>query len=266
MTDLTLSRRFSATILSASEAALFNDCTLGGSLTLFEKGKLSCSYSPFEFVNSHARIVLVGITPGRRQATDALIAYRRSMQKALDEETALAVAKSTASFAGAMRSNLIRMFDHVGLHTHLQIPSCADLFGSAQTLVHYTSALRNPVFVDGANYSGQPKITAVPELQEMVRRTFFDEIRKVSSALWVPLGASAELALQMAVDVDLLNRNAVLTGFPHASGANAERIAYFLGIKQRKALSSKTNPDIIDRRKDGLMRALAQMAGSQQPA
>ena len=33
---------------------------------------------------------------------------------------------------------------------------------------------------------------------------------------------------------------------PHPSGANAERIAYFLGRKSRDQLSVKTNADRID--------------------
>lgn len=259
MTDLDLSKRFSAAILSSSEADLINDCTLGGKLTLFQTGRLSSSYAPFEFVNEKARIVLVGITPGRRQATDALLAYRRSMQTG-DEKTALAVAKATASFAGAMRSNLARMFDHVGLHSILEISSCSELFEKARSLVHYTSALRNPVFWDGANYSGQPKMNTVPILEQVVRTSFFDEVRQLSSALWVPLGASAEIALQMAEGAGLLENGAILRGFPHASGANAERIAYFLETKKRSDLSSKTNPDVIDARKACLRAAVAKIS------
>jgi len=48
----------------------------------------------------------------------------------------------------------------------------------------------------------------------------------------------------------------VLHGLPHPSGANAERVAYFLGRKERAALSSKTNGAQIDTAREGL---LAQM-------
>jgi hypothetical protein len=40
---------------------------------------------------------------------------------------------------------------------------------------------------------------------------------------------------------------------PHPSGANAERIAYFLGNKDRKALSEKTDPLKLDRAKTELL-------------
>lgn len=48
----------------------------------------------------------------------------------------------------------------------------------------------------------------------------------------------------------------ILDGLPHPSGANAERISYFLGKKAREVLSHKTNPKKID---DGRRRALATM-------
>jgi len=38
----------------------------------------------------------------------------------------------------------------------------------------------------------------------------------------------------------------VLMGLPHPSGANAERIAYFLGRKERALLSAKTAPENIE--------------------
>jgi hypothetical protein len=38
----------------------------------------------------------------------------------------------------------------------------------------------------------------------------------------------------------------VLNGLPHPSGANAERIAYFLGKKAKESLSVKTNPATLD--------------------
>jgi hypothetical protein len=49
----------------------------------------------------------------------------------------------------------------------------------------------------------------------------------------------------------------VLAGLPHPSGANAERISYFLGRKSKEALSSKTNATKIDEAKLVLLKQLA---------
>jgi len=42
-----------------------------GSLRLFDDGRISLYYAPFDQLNENARIVLVGITPGRRQSRPA---------------------------------------------------------------------------------------------------------------------------------------------------------------------------------------------------
>jgi hypothetical protein len=44
---------------------------------------------------------------------------------------------------------------------------------------------------------------------------------------------------------------------PHPSGANAERIAYFLGNKARESLSIKTNPDLLDQAKVKILEKLS---------
>lgn len=46
----------------------------------------------------------------------------------------------------------------------------------------------------------------------------------------------------------------------HPSGANAERIAYFLGRKSRSALSAKTNPDKLDRAREEMIRKVLALA------
>jgi len=45
---------------------------------------------------------------------------------------------------------------------------------------------------------------------------------------------------------------AVLFGMPHASGADAERIKYFVGEKPKDQLSVKVNPEIIDKGRTAL--------------
>jgi len=44
----------------------------------------------------------------------------------------------------------------------------------------------------------------------------------------------------------VLAADRILHGIPHPSGANAERIAYFLGRKDEAALSRQTNGAQID--------------------
>jgi hypothetical protein len=55
----------------------------------------------------------------------------------------------------------------------------------------------------------------------------------------------------------VLDPSRVLSGLPHPSGANAERIAYFLGRKSRASLSAKTDPDKLDAARERVMKAVA---------
>ncbi|MBE5270587.1 hypothetical protein [Stenotrophomonas sp. B2] len=51
----------------------------------------------------------------------------------------------------------------------------------------------------------------------------------------------------------LIKGECLLEGLPHPSGANAERIAYFLRRKLRENLSSNTNADTIDTARNHLV-------------
>lgn len=52
--------------------------------------------------------------------------------------------------------------DSVGLNALFNIVSTASLFTEAGEQVHFTSALRYPVFVKGENYNGNPHMLKTP--------------------------------------------------------------------------------------------------------
>jgi len=62
----------------------------------------------------------------------------------------------------------------------------------------------------------------------------------------MPRPASCGLALDWLARRGVLPAARILHGIPHPSGANAERIAYFLGRKDKATLSSRTNGAQID--------------------
>jgi hypothetical protein len=113
--------------------------------------------------------------------------------------------------------------------------------------MHVTGALRQPIFVDGANYNGaSPNMLTTPLLQEQLLAYFGDEAARLRGAVFVPLGPKVSLALSWLARRGLIDEGHILHGIPHPSGANAERIAYFLGRKDKSALSSRTNGSQID--------------------
>lgn len=240
-----------ADILRAMPTLGQND-RLPETLLLDRSGSLETYYAPFDHINREARITICGITPGLQQARNALNAARACLAEGQSHESAMAEAKKIASFSGPIRRNLVDLLDGLGLQGWLGIDSCEQLFGCHSHLVHYTSALRYPVFVNGKDYNGAPSVLKQPKLRRQVETSLTEEVRALPDNLYLPLGPRVEEVFQQLVAQGLINEDQVLAGMPHPSGANAERIAYFLGRKPREALSNKVNPDKLDRARRSL--------------
>ncbi|MFT3809414.1 MAG: hypothetical protein QM698_05800 [Micropepsaceae bacterium] len=209
-------------------------------------GDIVVSYAPFDYCNSDAKIVIVGITPGHQQMVNALSEARRLLKSGANNEKSAETAKSFASFSGTMRTNLIAMLDHIGVNRKLGITSTASLWTTDTRLVHFTSALRYPVFVNGEDYRGTPDILKSPMLRQFLENYTGQELRRLSDAILVPLWPVATNALTHLARISMIDSTKLLDGLPHPSGANAERIAYFLGRKAKEDLSLKTNADSLD--------------------
>lgn len=210
---------------------------------LSQSGNIKTFYAPFDHITTNAKLAIVGITPGMTQAVNALNAAFDAQKAGHSLRDTLATAKLAASFSGgAIRNNLVAMLDAIGVNKHLDVPSTKELFQPGSTEVQFTSALRYPVFVGGKNYNGVPNMLATPILREMIETHLAEEARLLTNALWLPLGPKAEAAVNHLVARDALRASRVLAGMPHPSGANAERVAVFLGRKAPEAASRKTNP------------------------
>lgn len=254
-----LFHRFAPVIRSLSSAELAGAPSLYDKLTLAVEGNLRVCYAPFEHINPDARVVIVGITPGHTQMLNALKEARRQLDMGAPEAVALKAAKATGAFSGAIRTNLTGLLDKVGIHQWLDIKSCSELFGAAADLVQTTSVLRNPVFVQGENYNGSPSMTENAFLQKQLTTHFAQDIAALPNALYAPLGDKVANALHFLAAQGCLERSQILDGLPHPSGANAERIAYFMGRKARSELSPKTNPYKLDEARADLMNRVEQL-------
>lgn len=245
--------KFAPVIRLLSSAELSGAPSLYEKLTLAQEGNLRVCYAPFEFINPKARVVVVGITPGHTQMINAVQEVRRQLDLGASEEAALKAAKATGAFSGSMRPNLTSLLDAIGLQNWLGIRGCEDLFGSAAHLVQTTSVLRNPVFVSGENYNGSPSITRSPMLREQLEIGFARDAAILRDAVFIPLGDKVTEAMHYLVTRGLMRADSILDGLPHPSGANGERIAYFLGRKARHELSAKTSPHKIEEARSRLL-------------
>ena len=161
---------------------------------IYEDRRIVAYYAPFDYLNVHARVVLVGVTPGPTQMQESYAAARDALRAGCSEEGTLESVKARASFMG-MRRDLARWLDELGLAALLGLRSCSELFGdSRRGLLQTTSAVRYPVFVrkrDGSlrNYAGSgPEFVAHPWLRGMVETTLAGELSALRSAIVVPIG------------------------------------------------------------------------------
>jgi hypothetical protein len=97
-------------------------------LRVHDDGWMALYYAPFDYVNEAARIILMGITPGRWQMCEACLAARQAIARGATDDEVLREAKNKASFAGPMRANLVGMLDGIGIALQLDVASCASLF------------------------------------------------------------------------------------------------------------------------------------------
>jgi hypothetical protein len=257
MSDLL--ERFSPLLRSVDENEIRTDPTLQGRLGLGGSNGLSISYAPFEHIERSAKIVIVGITPGMQQAANALSEARRQLLANAGPAEVLRAAKVYASFSGPMRANLVEMMDYIGLNRWAGVQSTSSLWERDSFLVHFTSALRYPVFVNGKNYNGQPSMVETPVLAECLDQYLGEEAVALRDAVWVPLGPTAGQGLSRLAANGAIPTNRILFGLPHPSGANAERIAYFVGRKLRQQLSAKTNAAILDRSRESLLAQVSRL-------
>lgn len=196
------------------------------------EGNVEVYYAPFDYITPDAKVMIVGITPGFYQMQLSFEAARDSLQRGGTAEEALYAAERTGCFAGPMRANLASMLDGLGVHNALAIPSTEQLFEEQRPLLHTTSAVRYPVFVNGENYTGHaPLLRKSPLLMRYVKTLLVEELRLVPTALVVPCGRSvSEVLHELAAD-GLVDERRVLTGFPHPSGANGHRKRIYDGLK-----------------------------------
>lgn len=202
---------------------------------LFNKNNMKIYYAPHnEIVNEKARIFIVGITPGWTQTSIAYKTAHDGLVKKLDNETIKKECKRNSRFAGSMRKNLIEMLDKLKLNSKLQMHSCSELFENRDELLHTTSMIPYPVFINNKNYTGSnPKILDSEILKAYLKEYFYKEVEKLPNALIIPLGKAVEEVLELMISEKLIQKEQCLLGFPHPSGANGHRKEQYEENKER---------------------------------
>lgn len=194
-----------------------------------KKYNIEIYYAPHnEYINPKAKVFIIGITPGFQQMSTAIATARKELEKSDDIELIQYKCKVAGRFSGTLRKNIISMLDGIELNKVLKINSTSELFKEKDYLLHTVSLIPYSVFVKKQNYSGHtPKLIKSDFLMKYVYENFIQELRSLDNSeniLLVPLGRAVEEVLVKLEEEGIINKNQILKGFPHPSGANVNRL------------------------------------------
>jgi len=181
-------------------------------------------YAPFDYINSKAKIMIVGITPGLQQMLQSF--------EAVNEGRSLKEVKDLSSFKGSMRTTLIKYLDALNINKKLKIKSCESLFNINSKYLHSTSLIKYPVFDKGRNYSGSGLLKK-KILLDFLEAHFVKELKKLDKTIIVPLGNTVSSTIDYLNNEFKLNLKCFLKGFPHPSGLNVRKDIQFKENKTR---------------------------------
>ena len=181
-------------------------------------------YAPFDYINSKAKIMIVGITPGLQQMLQSF--------EAVNEGRSLKEVKDLSSFKGSMRTTLIKYLDALNINKKLRIKSCESLFNINSKYLHSTSLIKYPVFDKGKNYSGSGLLKR-KILLDFLEAHFVKELKKLDKTIIIPLGNTVSSTIDYLNNEFKLNLKCFLKGFPHPSGLNVRKDIQFKENKVR---------------------------------
>ena len=195
-------------------------------------GNIEIYYAPHnEYLNPKAKIFIIGITPGFQQMSTAISTARKELELSDYIELIQYKCKVAGRFSGSLRKNIISMLDGIKLNEALNLNSCSELFQEKDYLLHTVSLIPYPVFVKKQNYTGHtPKLIKTDFLMKYVYVNFINELERIENSrdiLLIPLGKAVEEVLDKLRDEGIISENQILTGFPHPSGANVNRMIQF---------------------------------------
>ena len=175
-------------------------------------------YAPFDYVNTKAKLMIVGITPGFQQMLQSF--------EVINEGKSLKEVKDLSSFKGSMRATLVKYLDELKVNKTLKIKSCESLFNKDNKYLHTTSLVKYPVFDKGKNYAGA-NILKKKILLDLIEKNFLQELKTLKKCIIIPLGNTVSSTIEYLNKKYDLKLRCFLKGFPHPSGANARKNIQF---------------------------------------
>jgi hypothetical protein len=193
-------------------------------------------YTPFEWTNPQAKLVVVGITPGPTQLQMAYRTVSSKIKVGLDDEGILKAAKEHGAFGGAtMRPNLVRMMEHFGFAELFGVDIVEDFWGKSADVFMGTSVVPHAAFRRGKPFAGSfDDIMKTNVLTECFLYDFVPSLKDVpDDAKFVALGETPLRALAWCVRYGHLKESQVMGAFAHPSTSGGSAVDAYLGLKTR---------------------------------
>ena len=109
-------------------------------------------YTPFDFVNTDAKIVIVGMSPNTQWKV-GMEKARECLRDGMSDEETLYKAKEAGAFSGdELRGRLIKELDVLQVNKAFGMRSCSELFDKHRDKVHLTSCFVNCVQYRDSDY------------------------------------------------------------------------------------------------------------------
>lgn len=207
---------------------------------LEHEGRDELFYIPFEHVNSAARLVIVGITPGPKQIKLAYRTVSSKIKVGLPDDQILFEAKKQAGFGDqSMRPNLLRMLKHFRFAEILGIDEEEQLWADRADLLHATSVVPHAAFRKGKPFAGSfEEVLKTPIFRESFERDFASSLSLLSSeAVYVGLGPTPLDALDHCVGRGLIAASQILGAFAHSSTQAGSQVDIYLGTRSPSSLN-----------------------------
>lgn len=181
--------------------------------------------SGLDYVNTEAKVVIVGITPGNSQMKDS--------RDGLSPKEI----KRRNAFCGSMRPNLIRMLDHVGVNHLLGIKTCVSLWDKDFDKVEMTSLLKEATYIyeertgTWKTFNNLKLLPSSKKLQNMLETRFVKNCGSYHQAqVFIGLGPDVYNILCELKERGVIQ--AEIIGMANPSGANGGRIACYLDKRE----------------------------------
>lgn len=197
-------------------------------------------YTPFEGVNPHARLCLVGITPGPTQVIDAYGCIRSLAIRAEDPADFEKI-KRYATFSGsAVRPNLVKLLDGTGVTDLMGLESGQQLWEDAGAhLLHATSVVPHAAFSQrGSPFNGSfAEVLKSKAMRSSFEKDFVPSLQQLpADCLFIGLGPTPHEALKWCVQRKLIPEGNILGSFPHPSGNGGSQTDLYLGLRSMDSL------------------------------